>query len=336
MLRSRVVLLAHESGDGGDALARLAALAQGLGGAGWQCAWAGRDLAAVHKAAGAHAPLWPAPHDWGQDRRWAAVPVPQASYASVLLGQGWGDADFLALMLQGWQQILRHVGPDLVVVDGAPGAQWAACLLGIPVLQLGNEVSVPELANPMPVLRWWTREHDALAQAHDAQVSDCLRAVLPRLHNPAGRTVRYVADALAAPLRCIGSPAVLLRNPARTDALVMGPVPVALDEGLVREAVAGVPCWEGPASHSQVCAALARGDFMLLRPANLEQWLRARWLAQLGMAEVIVPSATPALQQAQAQRALKRAAAKAPFRGFPGPSWDLPGLVARVQALCGA
>lgn len=334
-MTGQVVVLAHEWGDAVDALARLVQLARGLQRLGWRCVWAGRDLTALHLAVGAKESIWPAPQDWGFGHRAASTPVPQASYASVLMGHGWGDVDSLSSLLQSWQQTLRHLKPDLVVTDGAPGAQWAARLMGIPVVQMGNEFSVPPLSRPMPVLRWWTDAYDGLLQSHDEQVTACLQATLPGLQNDSGRTVESVADALGASLRLIGSPAQLLRDPARADALVWGCAP-AQHEAVVVPALAsggGRPYWDGPASHQLVCAALARGDFMLLRPANLEQWLRARWLVQLGRAELIAPSDGTVVRAMCAERATARAAGQQTSPQLPAPTWDTPRLVSHCQAL---
>lgn len=335
MTRAPRALLAHEMGDSADALARLRLVAEGLARAGWHCAWAGRDMKALQFATPADSDLWAAPNDLETRRRQVTAPVAQASYASMLLIQGWGEAPVLALMLRAWQQLLQAAQPDLVVADGAPAAQWAAALLGLPVVQLGNEFSVPLLAQPLPALRWWTREHDALAHAHEAQVLDALRQALPRLHYPVGYTVGCVADALRAPLRCVASPAELLRPPERTDVLRVGPL-AERGTGATPASSARPSVWEGPAGHREVCAALARGDFLLLRPVDLEQWLRARWLQEQGLAVVITPGDTPETQRAHAARAARLALTRT-LTGSPAtPAGNLSQLLSRIQAFAGS
>lgn len=333
MTRAPRALLAQERGDSDDALARLRLVDDGLAQAGWRCAWAGRDLAALQRAAPADADLWAAPYDGEVPRRPLAARVAQVSHASLLLSQGWGDADVLAGILRSWQHILQAVQPDLVVADGAPAAQWAATLLGMPVAQLGNEFSVPVLAQPLPALRWWTGEHDALADAHERQVLAALHQALPQLHRPAGYTIGCVADVLRAPLRCITSHALLLRPPQRTDALLLGPLAErGADTAQASSAPPGV--WEGPAGHREVCAALARGDFLLLRPVDLEQWLRARWLEESGLAVVITPSDSPQAQAASIARAARIAGERSPGRPRPAaPTGDVMQLLSHLQAL---
>jgi UDP:flavonoid glycosyltransferase YjiC (YdhE family) len=85
-----------------------------------------------------------------REAREVGVPV---SYADILLGCGYRDANDVGALLAGWRSLLAQWKPDLVVADFAPTALLAARSLGIRRVTYGNGFFTPPRLSPLPPFR---------------------------------------------------------------------------------------------------------------------------------------------------------------------------------------
>jgi hypothetical protein len=138
-LSSKTILLAWEIGEGLGHLPPLKAIALAAKAEGASPVFALRETepartALADVAAPIHAaPFWPAP---------VAPKETSGSYADILNGNGFGSAANARTMIEGWDQLIDAVKPDLVVCEHAPGAALSA-FGRIPVAFVGNGFVVP-------------------------------------------------------------------------------------------------------------------------------------------------------------------------------------------------
>lgn len=66
-----------------------------------------------------------------------------ASFAGVLSDQGWTDEQWLRNSIQAWVDLYRLIKPAAVVLDYAPVAALAACVLRVPALQISSGFDAP-------------------------------------------------------------------------------------------------------------------------------------------------------------------------------------------------
>ncbi len=141
------ILLAWELGYNLGHLSRLRPIAARLRERGHSVLVASRDLAgAARVLPPAGVPFVAAPQ--------APViegPDPHlASYAEILLRQGWGEISQLAGILHAWLNLLRMFSPEVVILDHAPTAALAARSLGIRSAWIGTGFEIPPLTTPFP------------------------------------------------------------------------------------------------------------------------------------------------------------------------------------------
>jgi len=107
----------------------------------------------------------------------AGVPV---SWAEMLLGCGYGDADELHGLVAGWIEVLRGCRAELVVADYAPTALLAARVLGLKRVDYSNGFSIPPRVTPMPPFRPDVRIEAGALAAREAAALGNVNAVLGR------------------------------------------------------------------------------------------------------------------------------------------------------------
>ncbi len=110
-------------------------------------------------------------------------------YAQVLERCAFGDAAGLRLGVQRWTSTLRRLKPDVMLVDFAPAALFAAHLLRVPVVQAVMGWEAPPSGQPLPSIRPW----------HDVDLAPYARIEAALLHNLNAECVR----AGVAPLACV-------------------------------------------------------------------------------------------------------------------------------------
>ena len=135
------VMYCWELGGGLGHLARFAPWARELVARGVEIVYAFRDLAAAARIEGLPAgeriqgpvlllgPLAPG--------------FEPASYAEVLLYNGYGNVETLGALVQGWRSLIRLARADLIIADFAPTAMLAARLAGLPLVHLGDGYTIP-------------------------------------------------------------------------------------------------------------------------------------------------------------------------------------------------
>jgi hypothetical protein len=143
---ARIAFAWELGGELGHAMA-CAALGQALATRGHECVYMLRELhrvselEALRGATVFQAPVSP--------REGVGFGVPQ-SFADLLLGCGYADANDLAGLLAGWLALLRHARCDLLVADYAPTALLAARVLGIDRVSFNNGFATPPHRAPFP------------------------------------------------------------------------------------------------------------------------------------------------------------------------------------------
>lgn len=152
------------------------------------------------------------------------------SFAEVLLGLGWGDTVELGSALSAWMRLLGSSSDvDAVVLDYAPAAQLAACLIGLPAIQLTNGFDSPP--PNMPPFGWGIRGPwvEAACEAARAAIDKCIQQISAGIG--ARRTVN---DWLSYPLRLLDTLPALDPYGPREGFIAVGPL--GQPESLLRAA----------------------------------------------------------------------------------------------------
>lgn len=146
------ILIAWELGGNLGHLARLVPLARRLRASGHQVLLAIRDLrvgammCAPHSLPYVQSPL---PAQAGNKN------LPPASYAEILLCEGFANPMDLRGRVDAWFSLYRAWSPDAVVIDHAPTALFCARLASIPALSISSGFEIPPNTSPLPTIRPW-------------------------------------------------------------------------------------------------------------------------------------------------------------------------------------
>jgi UDP:flavonoid glycosyltransferase YjiC (YdhE family) len=160
----KTVLFAWELGGGLGHLGRMLPLAHALAARGHRVVFALRELARAalllceQPYLILQAPIWQ-----GQLR---SFPQP-ASYAEILLRQGYFSPANLTGTVRAWHGLMDLVQPDLMIADFAPTAMLAARSRNFPVACYGSGFFIPPHATPLPPFRTW--EPIALKRLADSE-----------------------------------------------------------------------------------------------------------------------------------------------------------------------
>jgi len=175
------ILLAWELGYNLGHLSRLRPLARRLRERGHTVLVAARDLTGAARAlAPAGIPFIQAPQAALESRADQIL----ASYADMLLHQGWGESSQLVGILHAWINLLRMFSPDAVVLDHSPTAALAARSLGIRSAWIGTGFEIPPLKVPLPAFPAIPTDRAAQAESKALDTANrVLQAMrLPRLN----------------------------------------------------------------------------------------------------------------------------------------------------------
>lgn len=183
------VVLCSEMGRGSRYMAKLADFAVELQAQGHAVRLVCPDLHTAHSMPEfARVSIFPAPrvaHD--QVLRSKQADERPKNYSSVLLMNGYRNADTLVPLLRSWLHFLATLDADLVVGDHSPTALLAAKLLAIPSIMIGSGFTVPPKEHPLPSVAPWrvTIEGDASVQGdlffEDEKVLHTLNEAMQRL-----------------------------------------------------------------------------------------------------------------------------------------------------------
>lgn len=146
------VLIAWELGGNLGHLARLVPFARRLRACGHQVLLVIRDLRAGATLCAPHGLPYvqsPLPAQPGNRH---FLP---ASYAEILLCEGFADIMDLRGRVDAWLGLYRLWSPDAVVIDHAPTALFTARLASIPALSISSGFEIPPALSPLPCIRPW-------------------------------------------------------------------------------------------------------------------------------------------------------------------------------------
>lgn len=174
-------MIAWELGGNFGHVARCMRIALALRERGHQVLFATRDLSTAveslseHKIACCQAPIRHQP---------ATLSVPPVNYSEILLGEGYGNADTLRGLVNGWMGLLDLHGSDVLLADHAPTALLAAHAMRIPHVAIGNGFSIPPKRNPLPSIRPWEDIPEERLVAADQRLQSSLGRLMTSLGVP--------------------------------------------------------------------------------------------------------------------------------------------------------
>lgn len=175
------ILCAWELGHALGHLTRLEPAARALKERGHVVLLAVRDLAGAAPVLGpAGLPFVQAPLAQGRPE---AADGP-ASYAELLLHQGWHAREPLWALVQGWVNLFRTFRPDLLLADHSPAALLAARAARLPCVQIGNGFELPPAVSPLPSIRVWEEVPEARLAASEHSALGSANAVLEAFKAP--------------------------------------------------------------------------------------------------------------------------------------------------------
>lgn len=141
------------------------------------------------------------------------------SFADILIEAGFADADGLAARMRTWISLFERCGADLLVLDHAPTALFAAHAIGLRCAAVASTFAIPPVRTPFPSMTAQIVIADELRLKREQVLVDVLAAALRKLGlNP--------PDSLQAPYRALatafGTYAELDHYGAREDARYLG------------------------------------------------------------------------------------------------------------------
>ncbi len=155
-------------------------------------------------------------------RRPAPICFATDSYADILLGVGYDNADSLQKAIGEWLDIFQDAQPDRVVTDHSPTAILAARVLGIPTFNVGVGFCVPPESAPLPRCQFWlpdTEEQYRSRQERERQVLLHVNTVSLKL---GGAVYSSLASAVTGDTNLLTTYPRLDQYPSRVDGDYLG------------------------------------------------------------------------------------------------------------------
>lgn len=143
-----------------------------------------------------------------------------ASYAEILLAEGYGQGDVLLGRVRAWWLLFDLCRPHLVIADHAPTALAAAAISGLPALPMGNGFDIPPQRTPMPSIRPWEIVPEERLIRAETLVCETLDVVAMTL---GGKPLARLCDLFANPV--LATFPELDHYGPREDAVYIGPMP---------------------------------------------------------------------------------------------------------------
>jgi UDP:flavonoid glycosyltransferase YjiC (YdhE family) len=142
------------------------------------------------------------------------------SHADVLAHHGMAEPAGCHSLLAAWAQCFKCERIDLVVIDHAPGALFAAKCLGIKTLELATGFGLPPPLTPFPSFRPWEGLSTADLLLRESR---CLAAMNPFALGHGRPAFPNLAQALTADVALLATFAELDHYPQRAQGRYIGP-----------------------------------------------------------------------------------------------------------------
>jgi len=215
-----------------------------------------------------------------------------ASFADLLINQGWSDRERLASSCRLWQQIFARYADAALLLDFAPNALLAARLLSRSTTQLGTGFYLPPDTSPLPAFRNDASVYPDRLRLNEGLIVEQLSPLFKAQRVPAPDRLAAVFHHPSVKLKLCTDRA-LDHYPARVGAEYFGVVSALPD-----------PCHLAP----NWSAALSRRAFAYLKPfprlgdlllALAEQFDECLVWGDETVAKVVARLARPQLQMAR-------------------------------------
>lgn len=182
------ILITWELGGNFGHLSRLLPVADGLRDAGHEVLFAVRDtrIAARLLTATGHAFVQAPIASAVRSRQ------PPASYAEMLLIEGYGTPASLLGCTKAWLGLIRLFQPQLVIADHSPTALVAARISSVPVVQIGEGFEIPPDVSPLPSIRPWQVLTPDRLRDSEARVVSSINLIIEKLGG--ARKLERLAD----------------------------------------------------------------------------------------------------------------------------------------------
>ncbi len=142
------------------------------------------------------------------------------SHADIVAQHGMADPAVCRSLLEAWAQCFKTERVDLVVIDHAPGALFAAKCLGVKTLELATGFDQPPPLTPYPSFRPWEGVSEADLLKKEAR---CLAAMNPFALANGRPAFPSMAQALTADLALLSTFAELDHYAQRRNGRYIGP-----------------------------------------------------------------------------------------------------------------
>jgi UDP:flavonoid glycosyltransferase YjiC (YdhE family) len=146
---------------------------------------------------------------------------PPISYAEMLIASGYADPVALLGMVSSWLNLIRLFKADLLVVDHAPTALYAARLVGLPAIPIGTGFEIPPDHTPLPSIRPWETIPDARLLHAEEFVLERLNGLVSKL---GGRPISRITDLFQSPNKLLATFAELDHYGVRAGETYVGPL----------------------------------------------------------------------------------------------------------------
>lgn len=182
------VLLAWELGANYGHLVGLAPVAERLRAAGHRLLFAVRDVRGAAEVLGAKGFSFAQAPAFQRRSRSASAP---ASYAEMLVLQGYADRAALWGMVRAWISLARLFWAEIVVANHSPGALLAGRILGLPRAQIGTGFEIPPSLSPLPSIRPWQNIPEQRLRRSERAVTEVINNVVRSFR---GRELERLCD----------------------------------------------------------------------------------------------------------------------------------------------
>ena len=171
------ILIAWELGGNLGHLLRQMLIARELRKRDHQVLFACRDLGAAAAIAGREGFACVQAPSVRVDKRHLRAPQ---CYADILAACGFAEVATIEAAACGWFGLIDVFGPQVMLCDHAPLAQFAARLRGLPVMQVGTGFELPPATHPLPILKPWHQIAESEVFEREARMVACMNQLCER------------------------------------------------------------------------------------------------------------------------------------------------------------